>query len=73
MLYKHNAALDFSDKIKDSIPSQTWYKEKWLDWTLDTTNLEPTHNQPGIIPKAERYEMPEDMRKFMDENPVKNT
>ena len=73
MLYKHNAALDFSDKIKDSIPSQTWYKEKWLDWTLDTTNLEPTHNQPGIIPKAEPYDIPEDMRKFMDENPVKNT
>ena len=73
MLYKHNAALDFSAKIKDSIPSQTWYKEKWLNWTLETTNLEPASNEPGVIPKAEPYDIPADMRKFMDENPVKNT
>ena len=73
MLYKHNAALDFSAKIKDSIPVESWYKEKWLNWTLETTNLEPSTKHIDQIPKAERYEMPEDMRKFMDENPVKNT
>ena len=73
MLYKHNAALDFSAKIKDSIPSKTWYEEKWLNWTLETTNLEPGEKHMDHIPKAERYELPEDMRKFMDENPVKNT
>ena len=73
MLYKHNAALDFSEKIKDSIPSKTWYEEKWLNWTPETTNLEPGENHMDHIPKAEPYDMPEDMRKFMDENPVKNT
>ena len=73
MLYKHNAALDFSEKIKDSIPSKTWYEEKWLNWTPEITNLEPASKHPDHIPKAEPYDMPQDMRKFMDENPVKNT
>ena len=73
MLYKHNAALDFSEKIKDSIPSKTWYVEKWLNWTPETINLEPAKEHMDHIPKAEPYNMPEDMRKFMDENPVKNT
>ena len=48
MLYKHNAALDFSEKIKDSIPSQTWYEEKWLNWTPETTNLEPASKHTRI-------------------------
>ena len=73
MLYKHNAALDFSEKIKDSIPSKTWYEEKWLNWTPEITNLEPASKHTDHIPKAEPYDMPQDMRKFMDENPVKNT
>ena len=73
MLYKHNAALDFSAKIKDSIPSESWYQEKWLNWTSETINLEPATKHIDQIPKAEPYDMPEDMRKFMDENPVKNT
>ena len=73
MLYKHEAALDFSTKIGDSVPSETWYKEKWLQWTPNTINLEPSANYTGLIPKAQPYDMPEDMRKFMDENPVKNT
>ena len=73
MLYKHNAALDFSEKIKDSIPVKSWYEEKWLKWTPETTNLEPASKHIDNIPKAEPYDMPEDMRKFMDENPVKNS
>ena len=36
-------------------------------------NLEPGERHTEHIPKAEPYDMPEDMRKFMDENPVKNT
>ena len=73
MLYKHNAALDFSAKIKDSIPSESWYQEKWLNWTSETINLEPATKHIDRISKAEPYDMPADMRKFMDENPVKNT
>ena len=73
MLYKHKASIDFSEKINDSIPVESWYKEKWLNWTLETINLEPASKHIDNIPKAEPYDMPEDMRKFMDENPVKNT
>ena len=73
MLYKHEAALDFSTKIGDSVPSETWYKEKWLQWTPNTTDLEPSVNHTHLIRQAISYDMPEDMRKFMDENPVKNT
>ena len=73
MLYKHKAALDFSAKIGDSVPSETWYKEKWLQWTPNTTDLEPSANHTHLIRQALPYKMPEDMRKFMDENPVKNT
>ena len=73
MHYKHNAALDFSAKIKDSIPIESWYTEKWLNWTPAIGDLEPASKHTGHIPKAEPFEMPEDMRKFMDENPVKNT
>ena len=73
MKYKHLAALNFSAKIKDSIPTKTWYEEKWLNWTPETINLEPGERHTEHIPKAEPYDMPEDMRKFMDDNPVKNT
>ena len=73
MKYKHLAALDFSAKIKDSIPVESWYEEKWLNWTPETINLEPASKHIEHIPKAEFFEMPEDMRKFMNENPVKNT
>ena len=73
MKYKHLAALDFSAKIKDSIPVESWYEEKWLNWTPETINLEPASKHIEHIPKADPFEMPEDMRKFMDENPVKNT
>ena len=73
MLYKHQSALDFSAKIGDSVPSPTWYNEKWLNWTPEVTNLEPSAKHTQLIPHALPYQMPEDMRKFMNENPSKNT
>ena len=73
IVYKHKASIDFSEKINDSIPVESWYKEKWLNWTLETINLEPATKHIDRISKAEPYDMPADMRKFMDENPVKNT
>ena len=73
MYYKHRAACDFSAKIKDSIPAESWYTEKWLNWTPAIGDLEPAAKHIAHIPKADPFEMPEDMRKFMNENPVKNT
>ena len=68
MEYKHKAALHFSSQIGDSVPAQNWYEEKWLRWTPETTNLEPSRNHTHFIPKAEPYNMPEEMRKYMNEN-----
>ena len=70
MEYKHKAALHFSSQIGDSVPAQNWYEEKWLRWTPETTNLEPSRNHTHFIPKAEPYNMPEEMRKYMNENPT---
>ena len=72
MRYKHEAALDFSAKIGDSVPAQHWYEEKWLNWTPETMNLEPSANHTHRIPKALPYDMPTEMREFMDANPIKN-
>ena len=73
MLYKHKAALDFSAKIGDSVPSETWYKDKWLNWTPNTIDLEPSVNHTHLIRQAIPYNMPHDMEEYMDDNPVKNT
>ena len=55
MLYKHLAAINFSDKIGDSIPSQEWYVDKWLNWTPETTDLEISAAHKHFIPKAEPF------------------
>lgn len=57
MLYKHLTALSFSSKIGDSLPSEEWYEEKWLNWTPETRDLEIARNYKGMIPKAIPYEM----------------
>jgi len=72
MLYKHKAALDFSAKIGDSVPAETWYKDKWLNWTPNTIDLEPSAKHTHLIRQALPYKMPEDMKEYMNDNPVKN-
>ncbi len=57
MLYKHLTAIQFSAEIGDSIPSEEWYEEKWLNWTPLTKDLEISANYKHTIPKAEPYEM----------------
>jgi len=56
LLYKHLLALGFSKKIGDSIPSERWYEDKWLNWTPDTKGLEPAASCPMNIPHAIKVE-----------------
>ena len=63
MLYKHLLALDFSKHIGDSIPSETWYRDKWLNWTPYTKDLEIAERWKHMIPCAEPYIMPDEMMK----------
>lgn len=62
MLYKHLSAINFSQEIGDSIPSQEWYEEKWLNWTPETTDLEIAEKWKHLIPKAERFDMPKEAK-----------
>jgi hypothetical protein len=57
MFYKHLTAINFSAAIGDSIPSQEWYRDKWLNWTPLTEDLEISANYKHTIPKAVPYEM----------------
>ncbi len=62
MLYKHLTAINFSTEIGDSIPSHEWYRDKWLQWTPETTDLEIASKWKHLIKRAEPYEMPEEMK-----------
>jgi len=55
MKYKHEVALQSSKYYKDSVPSKTWYKEKWLNWTPETTDLEISEAHKHFIKKAEPW------------------
>lgn len=61
MLYKHLTAINFSAEIGDSLPSHEWYKDKWLNWTPTTTDIEISAAWKHLIPRAEVYNMPEEM------------
>ena len=52
MLYKHLLSIGFSRSIRDSIPAENWYKDKWLNWTPDTTNLEISAKHAHLVHKA---------------------
>ena len=52
MLYKHLTAIQFSEEIGDSIPSQSWYRDKWLAWTPETTDLEIAERWKHLIHEA---------------------
>ena len=66
MLYKHLLAIQFSTAIGDSIPSQEWYRDKWLNWTPETTDLEISENWKSNIKKIEPYSMSDEMKEFME-------
>jgi len=55
MLYKHEVALQSSKYISDSLPAKEWYKDKWLNWTPETTDLEVAEKHKHKIKKALPY------------------
>ena len=52
MKYKHEVALQSSKYYKDSKPSETWYEDKWLNWTPETEDLEISEKHTHYIKKA---------------------
>ena len=66
MMYKHLTAINFSAKIGDSIPSQEWYRDKWLTWTPATRDIEISEKWKHLIPKAHIYNMSDKMKEQME-------
>jgi len=65
MFWKHMTAIAFSRAIGDSVPSETWYRDKWLNWNPETTNLEISANHTHLIPKAIPYKQTHQMMEYM--------
>jgi hypothetical protein len=61
MFYKHLTAINFSRVIGDSIPSHEWYRDKWLNWDIDTEDLEIAQNYKSNIKKILPFNMPKEM------------
>tara|TARA_Y100000310_G_scaffold298333_1_gene332192 strand:+ start:4619 stop:5437 length:819 start_codon:yes stop_codon:yes gene_type:complete len=66
MYWKHMTALAFSKIIGDSQPAEDWYETKWMNWVPETTDLEISENHRHLIPKAEPFDMPENMKDYMN-------
>lgn len=57
MYWKHMTAIGFAEKIKDSIPNEDWYEEKWLKWNdTNNKNLEISNGAEYEIPRANLYD-----------------
>ena len=52
MKYKHEVAFQSSKYYKDSKPSESWYEDKWLNWTPETEDLEISEKHTHYIKKA---------------------
>jgi hypothetical protein len=54
MYWKHLTALAFSRIVGDSLPNESWYEEKWLNWNPITNNrnLEISLGYEWTIPSA---------------------
>lgn len=57
MFWKHMTAIAFSSLINDSLPSQSWLEDKWMNWTPETRDLEISegcgHHIPCVVPYPE--------------------
>ena len=67
MLYKHLVTMAYSAKIGDSLPSEVWYRDKWLNWKPETKNLEIAENAKNSITNAIPYKMEDRFREQFDE------
>ena len=52
MNYRCEVLIQSSKYYKDSKPSPVWYKDKWLNWTPETEDLEISENYKHYIKKA---------------------
>jgi hypothetical protein len=66
MRWKHLVSLAFSPVIGESLPNESWYKEKWLDWKPGYCDLEVSVGCEAAIPFARPYgaeRVPESVQK----------
>ena len=66
MLYKHLVAIMGSQDIQDSIPSERWYEDKWLNWKPETTDLEISERFKHYIKQIEKFDPPSDILEYMN-------
>ena len=66
MLYKHLVAIMGSQDINDSIPSERWYEDKWLNWKPETTDLEISERFKHYIKKIEQFDPPSNILEYMN-------
>ena len=64
MYWKHLLCIGFSPVIGDTLPSESWYEEKWLGWDPlgNNADLHPSTGHESTWPKAIPYpieELPE--------------
>ena len=65
MLYKHLTAMVFSEVIGDSVPDENWYEKKWLNWKIDSKNLEISEGSQHLIKQAYTYTIPDKYYKYL--------
>lgn len=65
MLYKHLTAMVFSEVIGDSVPDENWYEKKWLNWSIDSKNLEISEGSQHLIKQAYTYTIPDKYYKYL--------
>lgn len=56
MKIKCDLGIKYSNLIRDSIPNENWYQEKWLNWhpVHNNRNLEISRGYERLIPNAEK-------------------
>lgn len=67
MLYKHLVAIMGSQDINDSVPDETWYNNKWLNWRPDMIDLEISKGHQHTIKQIQPYNPPANIMEYMNE------
>lgn len=58
MYWKHMTAIGFSPVIKDSLPNEKWFEDKWLKWDINTNNSDLEISQGAEKNISHAYEYP---------------
>ena len=70
MRWKHLTAMAFSPVIGESLPNESWYEEKWLNWKPGMGDLEVSQGCENMIQSATPYDvrdLPESIQKLYTE------